>query len=153
MALVEDGALLGSRQLDMGNSGLDNQRLYPAVTAPVTGGKKPVCPKAHVDFAQDFISGCKKFLIIGTSGYDEDVIKLLGSSMGRSAIFPRVHFVSYAEKDDEGTWKPWERAKAEGAWTRFSEKVTGFQSAQLGIFYDGFRTYVSSDAFRTFAAA
>ena len=121
---------------------------YPAVTAPVTGSKRPVCPVGHLDFACDFISRCRKFLIIGTSGYDEDLIRILSGA--KDTLVLRVHFVSYAGKDEEGTWNPGAREKVDGAWARFS---AGLRNAEVGISYDGFRMYVSSDAFRSFVAA
>lgn len=140
-------------QVDDSVDRVGERELYPAVTAPVARGKRLVCPKTQLDFAREFISECRKFLIIGTSGYDQDVIELLGTSMSGSLFANRVRFVSYAGKDESGTWKEGERERVEGAWKRFSNGVLGFRNSEVDTSYDGFREYVSSEAFQAFASA
>ena len=57
---------------------IEGNRAYPIMTAPLAdkGIADMVCPTAHIEVAKDFLKQCRKFLIIGTSGLDED---LLGS--------------------------------------------------------------------------
>ena len=69
---------------------------FPIVTAPLAGKslEDVVCPASHVETAREFLAGCNKFLIIGTSGLDEDLFQLLNSAIQTS--YPRfVHVVDH----------------------------------------------------------
>lgn len=50
--------------------------LYPKLTAPLRG-KEFVCPTPHTVAFRDFVSDCHQFLVIGTSGLDEDLLQEL----------------------------------------------------------------------------
>ena len=61
----------------------DRELYYPILTAPLAG-KGPmqmVCPDAHIDMARSFLGDCRKFLIIGCSGKDDDLLSLLSESI------------------------------------------------------------------------
>ena len=56
---------------------IDNIPVYPAITVPVDGKYEINCPSAHELKAKEFISDCSNYLIIGTSGKDQDLLDLL----------------------------------------------------------------------------
>ncbi len=51
--------------------------LYPQVVVPTDKPKSFVCPESHEANARTFVRSCKRFLMIGFSGRDEDVVNLL----------------------------------------------------------------------------
>ena len=124
---------------------VQDHRVYPVLTVPLAG-KGPantVCPSSHIAAAKEFIGGCSKFLIIGTSGLDADLLALLDSAVVPSSR-PLVHVVD----------------KGPGSLTvlgRFEEGVRAFrgasQPAPLSVFAKGFRNYLSSQQLQTFLQA
>lgn len=50
--------------------------LYPQVVVPTDRPKSFVCPESHVEQARTFIQNCQKFLLIGFSGRDDNVVDL-----------------------------------------------------------------------------
>ena len=60
-----------------GNKYIGNSPVYPAITVPVDGKYDINCPKAHEEKAKDFLTNCHNYLIIGTSGKDQDLLDLL----------------------------------------------------------------------------
>ena len=119
-------------------SATDNdQWLYPVLTAPLAGKnlKDAVCPARHMDAARDFLKDCRKFLIIGTSGLDEDLLALLDDSIDATEV-PWIHFVGAGNQTD-------------GAPSRFRQGVTAFtnfhvQPPTRQSFNKGLRAYLSS---------
>lgn len=67
--------------------------IYPAISVPV-GESKLNCRDEHVDMLKEHLNNCQHFLIIGFSGYDKDVLKLLDEKDGG---FGQVLFVSGSE--------------------------------------------------------
>ena len=63
--------------------------LYPVLTAPLAGKgiTDSVCPASHVTDAGNFLSDCTKFLIIGTAGWDDDLMGFLDKAV---PVGPRV---------------------------------------------------------------
>ena len=57
-----------------------------------------MCPKSHLIAAQQFMSRCSKFLIIGTSGLDEDLRAILDNAVPPDSS-PFVHVVNRGEAD------------------------------------------------------
>lgn len=121
----------------------NDRRVYPVLTAPLAGKRldQAVCPDGHLNFARDFLADCQKFLIVGTSGLDDDLMELLQANLhpGRGV---HIHIV------DSGG----------GAQTTLSN----FQSKNLfrqrldvmddgGLFKRGFREYVAGPEIRAFA--
>ncbi|MDP3987756.1 MAG: SIR2 family protein [Candidatus Levybacteria bacterium] len=51
--------------------------VYPAVTVPVDGKYDINCPESHETRAKEFLADCTNYLIIGTSGKDQDLLDLL----------------------------------------------------------------------------
>lgn len=120
----------------------EGQRLYPILTAPLAG-KDPthrVCPERHLFDAQIFLNSCNKYLIIGTSGLDKDLLELLDS-----AVPPKSHPLVQIVDIGEGV---------DSIRDRFEEGVRAFRSnraAPSDITYNvGFREYLSSKQFRVF---
>lgn len=66
---------------------------YPVLTAPLAGKglADAVCPAEHLEVAKEFLATCKKFLIIGTGGLDDDLMEFLDQSVPvGSSIFGDV---------------------------------------------------------------
>lgn len=51
--------------------------LYPAITVPVDGKYDLNCPPEILSKAKEFLADCNNYLIIGTSGRDQDLLDLL----------------------------------------------------------------------------
>lgn len=123
------------------NGVFGNQRLYPIVTAPLAG-KSPSdvrCPDAHTQVTEEFLADCGKVLIIGSSGRDDDLFKLLDTSLGQD-INCYVHLVGGS--DD-----------AKNSLGRFKRGVRALRaSVEPVVASGGFRTYVRSEDFERFLA-
>ncbi|MBI4298183.1 MAG: SIR2 family protein [Chloroflexi bacterium] len=119
-------------------------RVYPLLTAPLAGKgtMDMVCPSAHVKAAQEFLADCYKFLIIGTSGTDDDVMSLLNSSHPEvDAYAPYVHVVDIS-KD-----------QAKTILDRFQNEVQAWRWLVTGsmTYGQGFKNYVSGNEMKDFA--
>lgn len=57
--------------------------VYPVLTAPLAGKgiTDMVCPADHLQAAREFLGECHKFMVIGSSGVDEDLLELLQSAV------------------------------------------------------------------------
>lgn len=60
-----------------GNKYIGDLPVYPALTVPVDGKYDINCPPALHNKAKEFLSDCHNYLIIGTSGKDQDLLDLL----------------------------------------------------------------------------
>ena len=62
---------------------IGGQRGYPLLTAPLAGKgvSAMVCPESHLASAKEFLKDCSRFLIIGSSGRDDDLLELLNESI------------------------------------------------------------------------
>ncbi len=68
------------------------RRLYPILTAPMAG-KDPesfACPAGHIDALREWSRSVTRLLIVGHSGRDDNLMKLLTTCVGELAI---VHHV------------------------------------------------------------
>jgi hypothetical protein len=112
---------------------LYTQHLYPLLTAPLAGKgvSDAVCPGSHVEVAKEFLSDCQKFLIIGTSGLDEDLLAMVDSALSSSGVYYHIHIVNSGEGGDE-------------AHKNFLKGIRAFRdSIDIGsIFREGFREYL-----------
>ncbi len=63
-----------------------NDPVYPAITVPVDG-KDSNCPKTHLQTAERFLKTCKNYLVIGTSGKDQDLMSLLEKNSPEAESF------------------------------------------------------------------
>ncbi|MCH8910948.1 MAG: SIR2 family protein [Chloroflexi bacterium] len=114
---------------------------YPVITAPLAAKSDDdlVCPSNHSQYAREFVAKCDKFLVIGTSGNDTDLLGLLSES-GISARV--VHYVN-----DRAT-------TAEKVRSRFEVKVPAFGTATSIYAHDaGFGRYLGSDQWDEFRTA
>ena len=120
------------------------QRGYPVLTAPLAGKgvAAAVCPDTHLETTRQFLSDCRRFLVIVSSGIDLDLLDLLKQSMGVSS--PWVQFVSGSVPQGKEVSH------------RFASK--GLFGAVMSVdgnaaFGGGFERYVSSGALLTFLGA
>jgi hypothetical protein len=143
---AKDDVIVGHRQssqFSKHESGNKHSHYYPLITAPLAGKTldETVSFRAHRNTAVEFLNDCHKFLIVGTSGLDDDLFELLnlGSIPGRTL----VHVV--------------DRGKAAVTLNRFTSKVDQlkFRSAHRKPveFNHGFKEYMNSDQFEEFARA
>jgi len=86
-------------------SGIQTPRnlYYPIITAPLAGKdiSKTVCPQSHIKVASEFFEDCQKFLIIGTSGLDEDLLTIIDSVLVDTMKYYHVHIVGFEKGADE----------------------------------------------------
>ena len=120
------------------------QRAYPVLTAPLAGKgvTAAVCPNAHLETAREFLSDCRRFLIIGASGIDTDLLDLLQQSVKVSSPWAQV--VSGSEGQGKEVLR------------RFASK--GLLGAVMSLdgqlaFNGGFERYVSSGTLLNFLRA
>ncbi len=119
-----------------------SHRYYPILTAPLAGKylNDAVCPESHISAAREFLDDCKKFLIIGTSGLDEDLLALLDSAVHTKSP-PLVQVVG--------------KGGAKNTLSRFRQNVRAFGSIESippqAEFDEGFQIYLHHQQFRTFA--
>jgi len=57
-----------------------------------------VCPPEHTDSTKDFLETCRKFLIVGSSGWDADLLDFLSNSILEPAAM--VHLVCTGNNRD-----------------------------------------------------
>ncbi len=112
-----------------GNKYISDTPVYPALTVPVDGKYDINCPESHQEKARKFLADCHNYLIIGTSGNDQDLLDLLKSHV-RSA---RVMLVGREEERIRETKR------------KFMDAVPQFQNS-IDTFYHqrGFSMFVES---------
>ncbi|MEX2247241.1 MAG: hypothetical protein WEC75_11190 [Dehalococcoidia bacterium] len=66
--------------------------MYPWLTAP-TRGKTFRCPDTHREVARRFLRDCRKFLVVGTSGLDDDLLTELRDVTAGSEFPYLIHYV------------------------------------------------------------
>jgi hypothetical protein len=117
-------------------------RLYPRLSAPIRE-KTFVCPVSHQIHLMDFVSDCHKFLIIGTSGLDEDLLTALSKACSASPGHV-VHYVG-----DGSVSQVQERFEA----AILPFKMVGPSQPPPRLFSAGFNNYVGSGEIRAFLTA
>lgn len=124
---------------------IDQNMVYPLITAPLAGKgvDEMVCPTRHIEVARDFLKDCKKFLIVGTSGLDEDLLSFLNSAVRNAVNWGRIHVVGGTEQDAKTTFE------------RFQAGVTAFRGVPakpgLNAHGIGLRPYVSEGQLQIFS--
>ncbi len=119
--------------------------VYPVLTAPLAGKgiADAVCPASHIEAAKDFLGECRKFLIVGTSGLDDDLLSLLNDSVSPT-LRPRPAIQLVGVED------------AEQALVRFERGVQAFRGRRItppgSLHTRGFREYIRSGELSRFAA-
>ncbi len=113
--------------------------VYPVLTAPLAGkGTEAfVCPENHSAALSEFLPDCRKYLFIGTSGLDDDLLDFMAARVPDPSM---AHFVGSTD--------------AKLVRQRIQDRVQSFQalSNDFGHHYtDGFRSYVASDDLQGFA--
>lgn len=128
-----------SRQPDALWSWGEDPWVYPVLTAPLAGKDLDniVCPDSHREFAEPFLSTCQRFLVIGSSGTDDDLMKLLDRAVPADRSMKLVHVVG--KKDADNTRD------------QFKQGVNAFrEDATFSEFYKGFQEYLVDPAFQSF---
>lgn len=121
---------------------ITGNRPYPILTAPLAGKgiADMVCPIAHIEVAKDFLKQCRKYLIIGTSGLDEDLLALLNEAVDPFS-HPTVQLVGLKDADE--------------ALQNFEKGVRAFQGQRSippgFLFQEGLRQYIDSGELAKFA--
>ena len=87
--------------------------LYPMLAVPMPG-KAPLCPPIHTERMRDFLANCRKVLVIGNSGLDDDLLGLIDSAL------PNVDALHYVADITES---------ARMVAARFERRVKGFRWA------------------------
>mgnify|MGYP000955721673 CR=1 FL=1 len=111
---------------------LDSWPVYPVLTAPLAGkGEKDVvCPPDHLSALIQFFHGCHKFLFIGTSGFDTDLLDILSDNVREVMAVDHVGGGDVIETKE-----------------RIHSGVRALATAMSRRSYQGFRDYVFSPAF------
>ena len=124
--------------------GVENRWMYPVLMAPLTEKtlKDASLPQSHLSWTHEFLETCEKFLIIGTNGFDDDLMELLDESVPPDS-FPSIHVVGVDP--------------AAGTLDNFTSNVTAFRSPTYlapsipPLSQNGFREFLSSEEFIAFA--
>lgn len=116
--------------------------LYPLLTAPLAnkGPMDLVCPENHIDHLRSFVADCTRFLIIGTSGRDADLLSLLHESIREQAKL--IHFVVSG-----GSEEP----EKNDVCIRFTDSIKQFYKLRSRVFVNGFAKYIRSNSIQEIA--
>jgi hypothetical protein len=113
----------------------NNHLLYPILTAPLAGKgvNDAVYPASHMKAAREFLSDFQKFLIVGTSGLDEDLLSFLDSALVDSKKYYHIHIVGRRQEADEASG-------------RFRKNIRAFTNfiPNDNVWRDGFRVYLKN---------
>lgn len=119
---------------------------YPVLTAPLAGKKDKNsfnCPTSHLSSATDFLKDCERFLIIGASGRDDDLLSYLDS-----VLDPQRRLLVHVVGLEQG---------AQQAAERFGTRVKAFAASKVPLnayVHDGgFQSYIKSGGLRKFRLA
>lgn len=115
--------------------GTSINKYYPALTVPVDNKYEFNCPQEHIEKLKSLLKICKKFLIIGVSGKDKDLLELLSQNVGE---VNKVTIVGGETVD--------------GDKTRFKEGVPQFNKPAVGwVSYNkGFSEFIKADGIESF---
>ncbi|MBI4200173.1 MAG: SIR2 family protein [Chloroflexi bacterium] len=122
---------------------ITGNRPYPILTAPLAGKGMAdmVCPSTHIQAARDFLKDCRKFLMIGTSGLDRDLLGLLDECL-QPWVHPTIQLVGGPDGEE--------------ALQRFERGVKAFRRRRITppgfLLTNKFRQYVDSGELERFAA-
>ncbi len=103
----------------------DNKFLCPAMILPQEGKYDYLCPEPHVTALTEFLPSCRNFLIIGVSGKDDDLLRLLE---GGVHICERVAIVGGSDVAEVRD--------------RFYSTVPQFLGGQVELRHDGFSSFI-----------
>jgi hypothetical protein len=62
--------------------------MYPLITAPLSNKTELdlVCPQEQLDCLASFLTDCQRYLFIGTSGFDADILSFMADHMPDSSV-------------------------------------------------------------------
>lgn len=77
----------------------EQRPFFPLITAPIASKSIAdfVCPDEHTIEAKEFLTTCTKFLIVGSSGWDTDLLEFLSSTL--TTPVDMVHLVNPGHPD------------------------------------------------------
>lgn len=143
LMVIDTTALTSEFVMQFSPEGEDGSvyRPYPWLTAPVRG-KTFSCRDDHGEAMNDFVRECHKFLIVGTSGLDDDLLTGLADAIDPKGKY-LLHYV-----DNGGT----------PARERYERAIPAFiQGANAGPLVrtstNGFSDFLHSDGLEAFLAA
>lgn len=116
----------------------DARWVYPVITAPLAGKSDAdiVCPASHIATLKDLLRNCGRYLFVGTSGLDDDLLAVLGQSVPDQSL---AHYVSASDVGDVA-----KRVESTVPQFRVMSEVAGIRYGR------GFREYVLSGEFQQF---
>jgi hypothetical protein len=125
------------RVKDYSHSGkqMDARWAYPVITAPLAGKSDAdiVCPPSHIAALKEFLGKCYRYLFVGTSGLDDDLLAILGQSIPDQSL---AHYVSAGDVDEVAR-----RVESVVPQLRVLSEIAGIRYRR------GFREYVLSGEF------
>lgn len=107
---------------------IDNIPYYPAMIMPIEGKYEYVCPEEHITNMKKVLGEIDNFLIIGTSGKDQDLIDFLNDSVKR---VENLHLID-SENADVIFSNLRKQIKAFGMATSTSVSSEGFSNSVVG---------------------
>ena len=107
--------------------------LFPALALPARGEKDFVCPKQHMEKAEQFLAQCRNFLFVGFSGLDPHVLE----PFGKVSTVERIRIVNGTK---EGGGELYGRLLSSNQ--AFTSK--GFPSLDSPIFEGGFHAFMDN---------
>jgi len=139
---AEDAILVVKNVTSLTSTLENGNRLYPLLTAPLAGKGMTdmVCPTSHLDAATEFLHDCNKFLVIGTSGLDTDLLELLDMTINPE-VDHTLHVVGLKGSGKETHSRLSSHVRA------FSTFTPPFQK----IFEKGYQEYLYASGLSSFA--
>lgn len=108
--------------------------IYPAITVPIDGKYEYNCPPELLEETKKFLIDCHNYLIIGTSGNDQDLLDLLKQNASNGNIM----FVSRYQPSLVKCKK------------NFLDNVKKFGTGPINECADGLTRFIESGAFDVF---
>ncbi len=113
---------------------------YPLITAPLAGkdASALVCPSQHLEALRQFMATCERYVFIGTSGFDGDVLGFLDEHMPTGSV---AEFVGKGQ----------EAVEARGRILDAVGKLSNRRDRKHDLVVDGFTGYLLSNRLFSFA--
>jgi len=131
----------------MGKDPRERRLYYPIMTAPLAGKdiNKTVCPQSHIEAATEFLKDCFKFMIIGTSGLDEDLKEFLQTSVNHTRN--PDHKVVVVDYDTSSRPNATDNVARQFGESIFTDIYT---LKEIKLYNKGFREFLASQEFQQF---
>jgi len=139
---IDVGKAIGHRIADYQDP--DNlRRVYPILTAPLAGkgDSEFLLPADQKTALAEFLEGCHKYLILGTSGKDDDLLGFLSQHAAKPTV---INYVASGDESEVGEIRH-----------RFRSKITQFRGRDRDseLFFNGFGGYIQNGDLKRFSLA